>query len=281
VPYRTIYLCDSSTNQEIGSNQTNDDGYYSFTLHETEPHTYYAHFKGDSQNKPRTSENVVVNVLSLKILNTGLAIFAPQTVPLQTVPLEKDPLRAIFTLSGYLKQTSSGQAARNQTIHFYNKTNQEFASTQTDEQGYYSFTWYENSTGAYDYYARFEGNSQNMSFRSETVTVKVSVQNALPTYLAFFGPLYLVQQGADFTLSGSLQQACTWNFLSNQIIHLYKNSLSVNNQEIGSAQTDESGLYSFTWHESSPGTYTYYARYEGNSTYAPFRSEMVTVTVTS
>ena len=164
-----------------------------------------------------------------------------------------------------------------QTIYLCNAaTNQEFASTNTTKCGDYSFTFNENSPGTY--YAHFKGNSQDKPRTSETVSVSalpLTDLTLLPTYLAFFAP-YSVQQGADFTLSGSLQKACDWNFLSNQAIHLYDK----NNQELTSTQT-ELGFYSFTWHESSPGTYHYYARFEGDSQYMPYRSEMVDVTVSS
>jgi hypothetical protein len=272
--WQYIHLYDSSTNHEIANTTTDTGtGNYKFTWQENSPgtYTYYVRFAGNSQDRPRTSENVAVNVLSSNALNAALAIFAPQTV------LQGDD----FTLSGYLQQTYSGHPARNQIIHLYDSsTNQEFGSAQTDEQGYYSFTWQENSPGTYDYYALFEGNSQVTPFRSENVTVKVSDQKD-SAYLDIFGPLYLVNQGDTFTLSGTLVKACVLGPLKNSTVYLYRNSLSVNNQEIGSVQTDELGYYSLKWQENSPGTYDYYAHFEGNSQVTPFRSENVTVFVSS
>ena len=271
---KTVDLYDSATNHVIGSTRTDLQGNYSFAWSESSwgTYTYYVRFPGDLQNRPRTSENVVVNVLPLNARNTTLAIFAVQTVP----------QRNTFTLSGYLEQTYSGHSVCNQIIHLYgNATNHEIGSAQTDSQGYYSFAWKENSSGTYDYYARFESDSQIMQYRSENVTVKVSDQLE-PTYLTIYPPLYLVDQGDNFMLSGSLLLSCGMGSLNNCTIHIYRNNLTLgNNQEIGSVKTDEQGLYTLTWQENLPGTYDYYAHFEGDSQISPYRSENVTVYVSS
>lgn len=190
VRYQTIYLYDitdplTNCSQPIAKPQTNENGYYSYTLQARSVgyYAYYASFLENSRDNASWSNTETV-IISPRIDQPQIK--DDTTLTLSAVPQNVSQGKN-FTLSG--KLTINGHPVPYQTIYLYNITtirlyniadplincSQPIATLQTNESGYYCYTLQAKSIafGHYAYYASFKENSKYKPSWSDPVPVIV------------------------------------------------------------------------------------------------------------
>jgi hypothetical protein len=133
----------------------------------------------------------------------------------------------------------------------------------TDQNGYYSFNWSENTQGSYRYTVTYNGD-QNHTL-SQT-SAEVTVGSPTPTTLTLTTSNTNPAVNQSFTLSGTL--TANGAPLAGRQIILLSDDPSGTWANLGTTTTLANGSYSFTISEASPGHYGYQTDFPGDTAYA-------------
>ncbi|MDA7953664.1 MAG: hypothetical protein MPJ05_07635 [Nitrosopumilus sp.] len=191
--------------------------------------------------------------------------------------------------------TTSGHSVRDATIHI--KDNVSFGrdstmmTLRTDSSGYFSGTWTarERSSGAWDFYAVFEGSGDVRKARSSEYSVTVypgrsGSPDAGPRQ--YEGVLRLDRIPSTATVgdlvrfSGSLTTT-SGHFVSGSTVRIKDNVSFGSDDTIMSLVTGPSGQFSGTWtaRERSSGAWDFYAEFRGSQQVTSARSSEYSITV--
>lgn len=187
--------------------------------------------------------------------------------------------------------TTSGHVVTDATIHI--KDDVDFgrddivATLYTDSNGEFYGTWTAKprSSGAWDFYAVFEGSSNISKARSYTQSVKVSSnyssqsQSYSNSYEDYSTKITLneipssIHAGETITFTGKLTS--NGSPLYNKLVKVMEDDPFSPDQRIGYGRTDSNGNYKITWKVSAglvETDFDFYAVYDGDSTYDRARS---------
>ena len=191
--------------------------------------------------------------------------------------------------------TASGHSVRDATIHI--KDNVSFGrdatmmTLRTDSSGYFSGTWTarERSSGAWDFYAVFEGSGDVRKARSSEYSVTVypgrsGSPDAGPRQ--YEGVLRLDRIPSTATagdlvrFSGSLTTT-SGHFVPGATVRIKDNVSFGSDDTIMSLVTGPSGQFSGTWtaRERSSGAWDFYAEFRGSQQVTSARSSEYSMTV--
>ncbi len=200
-----------------------------------------------------------------------------------------------LTFSGYL--SSSGNPVSGATI--YIKDNVRFGgdsvikTLRTDSSGYFSGTWTarERSSGAWDFYAVFEGSRDVKKARSSEYSVTVYPRQSGSPDAGYVsrqheGVLYLdripssASAGDQIRFSGSLTTTSGYS-VPDATIYIKDNVRFGSDQVIATLRTDSSGYFAGTWtaRERSSGAWDFYAVFDGSQQVTKARSSQYSITV--
>jgi 5-hydroxyisourate hydrolase-like protein (transthyretin family) len=258
---------DNATWSNVGTNVTSASGY---TFNQSEPtlNTYYFRttYAGNTTLGNATSN--VVSVLVNTVGTTQLSIGAAPT----TVPVNVN-----FTISGTLNDTS-GTPITGALVTLENYAlSTPLATTTTDSNGSYAFSYNESALGTYGYNTAYAGYNNGAIASSVSNEVNVTVTNAT-TQLTAAAPI-TAPPSTNFTISGTLNttNGTTPGPVANATITLENTTGTI----IATNVTAANGSYTFSLNESTTGTYHYLTTYAGNTTdfYANATSNVVTVHV--
>jgi hypothetical protein len=169
ITFRTINLINDNDGVVATSTTTNSNGEFTFSWnvkYTYNTYRWYAEFTGDSQFLPSHSE---IQSVSIK-LHPDL-YFAPLS--------NRILIGTSLEFSGQL--TIEGLPVTGKTIYIKDDidfgTDRLIISATTDQNGEFSVTWdpVVRSSGSYDFYAVFEGDSEAFRARSATYSVYVSL----------------------------------------------------------------------------------------------------------
>jgi hypothetical protein len=179
-----------------------------------------------------------------------------------------------FTLSGTLKAGTTPLSGKPITLRRMDLSGQwsTISTTTTDTNGNYTFTRSESVQGTYSYYASFAGDTTYSTASSPFVTPSIGTYTATTLTIATNNTTPALNQ--QFTLSGTLKAGTTP--LPGKSVELRRMDLSGQWSTISTTTTDTNGNYTFTRSESVQGTYSYYARFLGDTTYYASSSSFVT-----
>jgi 5-hydroxyisourate hydrolase-like protein (transthyretin family) len=261
---------DNATWSNVGTNVTIASGFYQFNQSEPTLNTYYFRttYAGNTTLGNATSN--VVSVLVNTVGTTQLSIGAAPT----TVPVNVN-----FTISGTLNDTS-GTPITGALVTLENYTNSTpLATTTTDSNGNYSFSYNESALGTYGYNTAYAGYNNGAIASSVSSEVNVTVTN-VTTQLTATANVSTTTVNTNFAISGTLSttNGTTPGPIANAtiIFETYPGAATIN-----TTTTDASGHYAFNESEPTFGIYHYQTIYAGNTTdyYANATSPVVTVQV--
>jgi 5-hydroxyisourate hydrolase-like protein (transthyretin family) len=242
--------------QSLGQTTTDANGHFNVTYTEQTSGEYWYEFwfYGGDGTYATTSAGAYIAVGTLE--PTSVSLNSSVTNP---------AVGQSFTLSGYLTD-ANGTPLAGQEIALSRSVDGQYsipATRFTDQNGYYSFNWNENTSGSYVYAATYNGD-QNHTL--SVGTVEITVGSPTPTQLSLTASNSNPAVNQTFTLSGTLKSNGTP--LSGSHITLMSQWPPGTWNNLGTATTGTNGSYSFTVSEASPGHYGYQTDFPGDNTYA-------------
>ncbi len=239
IAFRTVNLVSdndgvvaaSTTTDSVGQFAFNWDVRYSYTTYR-----WYVEFTGDNQFTPSNSA-----VQSVSIILRPELYFTP-------LPNRVDD-GTTLTFSGQL--TAEGLPLAGKTVYIKDDvdfgTDTNLGSVTTDQNGEFSATWdaVPRSSGAYDFYAVFEGDSEALRVRSATYSVYVTVTQV-------FEPVRVYTEKTVFSEGDSLRVYGSATPNEELEIALMDSRKNIITQK--SIRVDSTGSFStvlFTWQSSS------------------------------
>jgi protocatechuate 3,4-dioxygenase beta subunit len=254
---RVIYLVQTHpTSNNLGTTITNSSGGYSFTLSEpTGNYVYEVGFNGDSNYSAITwTQWIAVGDLKQTSFSFNVSNASPA-------------VDQNFTFSGYLKDANGTPLTAKQIeleCEMPGNIWQSMGETQTNSNGYYSFTISEHTAGLYWYECYFHGDSE---YAAATAGTRVSVGTLVPTSLSVTASNTNPAVNEQFTLSGYLKEV-NGTPLATKLIDLYRQDPSGQITQPTGTYTNATGYYQFSWSESSHGSYRYTVDYVVDQNYA-------------
>ena len=239
ITFRTINLINDNDGLVATRTTTNSNGEFTFSWnvkYTYNTYRWYAEFTGDNQFLPSHSEIQSVSVKLYPDL---------YFTPLQNRILIGTPLE----FSGQL--TVEGLSLAGKTIYIKDDidfgTDRHIVSTTTDQNGEFSITWDPvlRSSGSYDFYAVFEGDSEAFRARSATYSVYVSVTQVFEP-VRVYTEKTVFSEGDILQISGS---ATPNEELEIALLDSRENIIMQKSVRVGST-----GLFNmefFTWNSSS------------------------------
>jgi 5-hydroxyisourate hydrolase-like protein (transthyretin family) len=241
--------------ESLGQTTTDANGHYNVTYTEqTSGEYWYEFWYYGNGNYATTSGGAYIAVGTLE--PTTLSLNSSVTNP---------AVGQSFTLSGYLTN-ANGTPLAGQEIALSRSVDGQYsipATRFTDQNGYYSFNWSENTQGSYRYAVTYNGD-QNHTL--SVGAVELTVGAPTPTQLSLTTSNSNPAVNKTFTLSGTLKSNGTT--LSGRQIILLSVDPSGTWTNLGTATTGTNGSYSFTVSEASPGHYGYQTDFPGDTTYS-------------
>ncbi len=195
------------------------------------------------------------------------------------------------TFSGQLG-TTSGHIVPGATI--YIKDDVDFGgdtvigTVTTDENGQFGGTWtaQPRSSGAWDFYAVYDGTSNISKARSTTYNVNVSSYDSgsshssssssstkYSTQITLYRVPSSIYAGDTITFTGKLTSG--GQPLANKLVKILEDDPFSRDQRLGSKRTDSNGYFSVTWNASAgliEKDFDVYAVFDGDSKYKRDRS---------
>ena len=184
--------------------------------------------------------------------------------------------------SGYLT-TTSGNIVSDATITIKDNvragSDPTIMTLTTDTNGYFSGTWTAKvrSSGAWDFYAEFDGSSNVRESRSDTYSVEVSKQSVD----LVLDPIHTsARPGDTIQFSGYLTTPFGYP-ITYETITIKDNVRAGSDSTIMTLTTDTNGYFSGTWTAKvrSSGAWDFYAQYAGSSSVKDSRSYTYSVVV--
>src|SRR5450756_1829002 len=252
----TFQRVDSShTWTVIVTTTTDTNGAYTFTRSESTsgPYTYFALFNGDT-----------TYASSYRSVSLTVGTLTPTSLTITTTN-NNPAANQSFTLSGTLKAGTTSLSGKSITFQRVDSSHTwtVIVTTTTDTNGAYTFTRSESTSGPYTYFALFNGDT---TYASSYRSVSLTVGTLTPTSLTITTNNNNPAANQSFTLSGTLKAGTT--SLSGKSITFQRVDSSGTWTVIGTTTTDTNGAYTFTRSESTSGPYTYFALFNGDTTYA-------------
>jgi len=239
ITFRTVNLV-SDNNGEIAASTTTDSvGQFAFNWnvkYNYNTYRWYVEFTGDNQFTPSNSA-----VQSVSVILRPELYFTP-------LPNRVDD-GTTLTFSGQL--TAEGLPLPGKTIYIKDDvdfgTDTNLGSVTTDQNGEFSATWdtVPRSSGSYDFYAVFEGDSEALRVRSATYSVYVTVTQV-------FEPVRVYTEKTIFSEGDSLRVYGSATPNEELEIALMDSRENIITQK--SIRVDSTGSFSmvlFTWQSSS------------------------------
>ncbi|MGA2885050.1 MAG: carboxypeptidase regulatory-like domain-containing protein [Halobacteriota archaeon] len=265
---QTITLQNTTTGANVTNTKTDPNGNYSFSISESAPGTYQFQTTYASENNlfPATSAVVPVNV---------------GTTTLTAIPnVTSTEINTNFTINGTLSVTGgAGIANANITLQGStdNATWNNVAANVTNASGIYTFNQSEPTLNTYYFRTTYAGNT---TYGSATGTVVSVLVNTSTTQLTAVAAPEIAPVNTNFTISGTLNDTSGTPIGPGATISLENANTSA---VIATTTTDTNGNYSFSYNESTLGTYYYQTIYAGynNGAIANAMSNVVNVTVTN
>src|SRR5450756_311021 len=206
-----------------------------------------------------------VSAASSASTNAGAATATTPTSITITTTNNNPAANPSFTLSGTLKAGTTSLSGKSITFQRVDSSGTwtVIGTTTTDTNGAYTFTRSESTSGPYTYFALFNGDT---TYASSYRSVSLTVGTLTPTSLTITTNNNNPAANQSFTLSGTLKAGTT--SLSGKSITFQRVDSSGTWTVIGTTTTDTNGAYTFTRSESTSGPYTYFALFNGDTTYA-------------
>ena len=238
ITFRTVNLVSDNNGQVASSTTTDSIGQFAFNWNVKYSYTtyrWYVEFIGDDQFTPSNSA-----VQSVSITLQPELYFTP-------LPNRVD-VGTTLTFSGQL--TAEGLALAGKTVYIKDDvtlgTDTLIGSVTTDQNGEFSATWdaVPRSSGAYDFYAVFEGDSEALRVRSATYSVYVTVTQV-------FEPIRVYTEKTIFSEGDSLRVYGSATPNEELEIALMDSRKNIITQK--SIRVDSTGSFStvlFTWQSS-------------------------------
>jgi len=235
-------------------------GTFTFTFTFNSIGTYYvrASWSGDSDH-----EGVDSDVLSFSIEK------APSYIYL-TLSSNEVSLGESILLTGYISPAHSYQ-----DVNLYYSQDAELwfllATTTTDSEGCFLYSWAPESAGTFYFKAEWLGDSDHQGAESEIWTLNVTKAQSNLTLILSATSINL---GEIVTISGEISPV-----LSNVQVYIY---ISENGNEwalLTSTATNSQGRYSYLWSPATTGTYYVKAYWSGDANYKEAESSIATLQV--
>jgi len=243
--------------------------------------------------KPITIGLIAVIVIVLILGSIPQSSFA-QTY---TGVLTLDPIPSVvktgqeIVFSGILK-TTDGLTVRDALIYIKDDVDFDIdtvlGTITTDNSGRFSATWeaFPRSSGAYDFYAVYEGGGSISKARSVTYSVTVSSSSSVPSYSDPSSSFtYLpttvtldripssIYAGQSITFTGKLTSSGAP--ISNAIVKIMEDDPLVPDQRLVIGRTDSNGKFSIPWKVVAgyvEQDFDIYSTFDGDSKYSYARS---------